>query len=443
MLETKHSSPQKTLFTNFSALVSVQIANYALPLLTLPYLARVIGVGKFGTIFFAQALVAYFLIVTNFGFNFYAPKEIAVVRDDQEKLGQTFWTIFITQALLCAVSFLIFAGLVLTVSRFRSESALFFMTFGSVIGNVFYPVWFFQGIERMTFTAIFNFIIRIFYTLSIFVFIKKETDYLLVPLVSSSIQILVGFGIIFVIISRFRLKPVIPSPRMISITLRRSFILFVSNVSIGIYSKINPVLLGLFSGDIFVGYYSAAEKLFLAWMGVQSQLGAVFYPHIAKVSKESGQERTLMLVRKALILTMALAIPVTLCFLVFSDSIIRVFYGQAFSKSAAVLRIISFLFIIIGLSNIFGIQTMLPLEMKKEFVIPVVTAGAVNLLVGFLLIPRYKHIGAALTFLVSEIWVAAAMFLYLKRKGISVFENIGASGKSLVKSLWHPPSLDK
>jgi len=176
--------------------------------------------------------------------------------------------------------------------------------------------------------------------------------------------------------------------------------------------------------NIYVGYYTAAEKLFYAWMGIQSQLGTTLYPHISKMAIKKDREQTLNFIRKAFLATMSLAVPATLVVFIFAKPIISIIFGKEFLASVPVLRILSFLFIIIGMSNVFGIQTMLPFNMKKQFAIPVVISGFINILFGFLLIPHYKHIGASLSFLISEICVTLGMFIFLKNRGINLFTDL-------------------
>lgn len=416
MLEVKSA---KLLVKNFSSLVSVQIASYIAPLIVLPYLVRVIGVEKFGTVMFAQAIIFYFMMLTNFGFNLYAPREISIVRDDKDKLKHTFWDIMYSRFFLCILSILIYVALIFSIPKFRNEMGVFIFSFGFVIGHILFPMWFFQGIEKMTYIAIFNFIMKVLYVISIFVFIKAKSDYIFVPLLYSSSQIIVGIVSLSIIIFAFNVQPISLTFKGIFETLRRSFVLFISNVSISIYTKIPPVLLGFLAGDIYVGYYSAAEKLFQAWMGIQGQLGVTLYPHISKMAMEKSREQTLNFVRKAFLVTMSLAVPVTLVVFIFAKPIITIIFGKEFLESVPVLRILSFLFIIIGLSNIFAVQTMLPFGLDKQLVRILIAGGLIMLSVSPILIVFYKQIGAAFSFFFVEVYITTATFCELKRQRIN------------------------
>ncbi len=426
------NTPHKLILAkNFSSLVIVQIANNLLPLIVLPYLVRVIGVEKFGTIAIAQALAIFFVVLTTFGFNLYGPKKISVVREDKDKLITIFWNIMYARVFICLIGVFIYGLLIYFIPKFRSELWLFIFAFGFVIGELLFPVWFFQGIEKMTYIAGFNFFIKILYTISIFVFIKEKQHYIFVPLFYSLSQIIVGALALGIVIFYFKLFPIIPKLNMIYSVLKKSFILFVSSSSITIYTKINPIILGFICGDIYVGYYSAAEKLFHAWMRIQNQLGLTLYPHISKMALEKSKKETLTFIKKALLLTLSLSGFATLGAFVFAKPIIIIVFGKNFVGSIYVLRILSFVFIINGISNILGTQTMLPFNMYKQFLAPTITAVFIGLVFSFILIPHYQHIGAAVAFLFYELWIAGIMFFLLKRKGFVLFPDL-----SYLKKIW-------
>lgn len=413
----------RILVKNFFSLVSVQIASYITPLIVLPYLARVIGVEKFGTVMFAQAIVFYFIAFTNFGFNLYAPREISIVRENKENLTQTFWDIMYSRFFLCVLSILIYVAFVFSIPKFRNEMWVFIFSFGFVIGDVLFPVWFFQGIEKMTYIAVFNFIIKILYVIFIFVFIRVKSDYILVPLLYSFSQIIVGVLSLSIIIFSLDFKPIVFKFRRIFDIFKKSFVLFVSNVSISIYTRIPLVLLGFLAGDAYVGYYSAAEKLFQAWMGIQNQISTTLYPYISKMAVTKSIEETLKFINKTFVITMLVAISATSLTFIFAKSIVSIVYGVEFLESINLLRIFSFVFIIQGIGYVFGVHTLLPFRMFREFTFCTLSVVVTSIILGSILIPVYRHMGAAFTFLSSEVVVSLGMFLVLKYKKIKIIPN--------------------
>ena len=416
---------KQRLIKNFFSLASVQVANYILPLIVLPYLARVIGVEKFGAVAFAQAVVAYFILFSAFGFNLYGPREIASVRDDPDRLSRVFWSIFYTRLFLGFVALVLFGLLLAAVPRFQAEILLLAFSFGYVIGDILLPLWFFQGVERMGYIALSHFAVRILYTAAIFTVIREPSHYVYIPLLHSLCQIAIGIAALGVVLVTFKVAFRLPDFPEIRRVLRQSFVLFLSNISSGFYNKVPPLLLGFFAGDVYVGYYAAAEKLYYAGIGLQGQIGQTVYPHISRAAAlNADRAATIRIVRKAFLVTMAVAVPATLAAFVLSGPLIRLIYGPEFMSAAAVLKILSIAFIVVGMNNILGVQTMLSFNMTREFALSLTAGVAVSLVFGFVLVPLFRHIGAAGSFLASEVAVAVALSITLYSRGVKLFHRM-------------------
>ena len=148
------SKDKKNLFVNTTALAIIQILNYILPFITLPYLSRVLDVDKLGLVFFAQVFIDYFYRFAMFGFDFSGVRTIAINRDDKEKTNLIFNSILSSQVLFLMLSFTILSSLILFIPKFKSDAIVYYFTFLSVIGNVFIFTWFYQGMERMKFITV-------------------------------------------------------------------------------------------------------------------------------------------------------------------------------------------------------------------------------------------------------------------------------------------------
>jgi len=408
------------LFKNFTSLSSVQAINYIFPLIVIPYIVRIIGVEKFGVISFAQAIISYFIVIVTFGFNLYMPKEISINRDNINKLRDVFWNIMYSRILLCLLTGFLYIFLILFIKNFRNEFLVFLFTFGYVLSNVFLPIWFYQGIEKMTYIAVLNFLTKILQVILILIFVRLRQDYIFIPLIYSTSELILGIIAMINIVFYFNIKPVRFKLLEVYSVLKDSFILFISSVSVSIYNKFPPIFLGFFAGNIYVGYYAAAEKLFFAWMAIQTQLTNTLYPYVSNMVKKETIKYAINFIRKIFYLTLIFSGCVSLFTFIFAKYIILIIYGHEFIESIFVLRILCLLFVIIGAGHVFGIEVMLPFNMKKQFFIPIFTASIVSLISCFILIPYYKHIGAALSFLISEICVTGLMFIFLEIKGIKI-----------------------
>ena len=411
-------SYKKTLAINFGSLSIVQIATYILPLIYLPYLVRVIGPDKFGAIAFAQAVVLYFNLITNLGTNLYAPREIAISKGDNIKISNLVSNILFLKIiflLLAIFSYFIVIGI---VPNFRAEKIIFMFTGGSLIVTALLPTWFFQGIEKMANIAIANLLSRGLGVFLIFTVINNKSDYVYVPLVNISSQMLGLFFMYYIMITKEKIKIVKPNISLTKKIIKESIPLFISNVSVSIYTGINIIVLGFLTNNTIVGYYSAAEKIVRAGLSIQGQLGVVFYPHISKMVSIS-KEKAIASIKKAFMVMMLFAIPATIFIFFNAGEITKLVFGSKFFASTITLQILSLLFVIIGLSNVFGMQILLPFGKRKELMKPIITAGIVNLALIFYLVPILKQNGAALAWLISEVWVT--FWMYLKIKKLKVF----------------------
>jgi len=252
---------KRTLLENFLSLSSLQIANYVFPLITLPYIVRVLGPEKYGLIAFAQAFIGYFLILTDYGFNLSAPREISINRDDKRKLSEIFSSIMITKLFLFAISLLIMSAIIFFFDRFRRDWVLYYLTFGMVLGQTMFPTWFFQGVENMKFITMLNLLAKLIFTISIFIFVKKQMHYFLVPLLNSLGFITAGIISLYIVFKNFKINFTIPTKQQIIHQLKEGWHIFVSTVAISLYSTSRVFIVGIFTNNIITGYYAMAEKL--------------------------------------------------------------------------------------------------------------------------------------------------------------------------------------
>ena len=177
---------------NFISLVLLQGVNYLLPLLSFPYLFRVLGVERYGLATFGYSLMQYFVMFTDFGFNLSATKYISEHRSDLQKINTYLNSAMIGRFILCVISFLFLLALVSCVDKFKIDSSLYLLYFGIILGNVMFPMWFFQGMENMKYITVFNIVAKSLSFIPFFIFIRKPEDYLYVPICYSTGFILAG-----------------------------------------------------------------------------------------------------------------------------------------------------------------------------------------------------------------------------------------------------------
>ncbi len=407
------------ILSNFFSLSVLQFANYLVPLITLPYLVRVLGPSRYGLVEFARALGIYFVILTEYGFNLSATQEISVHRDDPRKVSEIFSAVLVIRLLLLVLSFVFLGLMVAAVPKLRAEWLVYLFAFGTVIGQTLFPVWLFQGLERMKHIAVLNIVARVAITVSIFVFIRRTEDYVYVPLVQSAGIIFMGLGGLILALRTLSVRFAFPSLAALRHQFAGGWHLFLSRVATTLYTTSNTVILGLLTSDTYVGYYAAGDKIVRAIQGLQLPLSQAIFPHIGRLAAESKAAALRFTERVAkLVGVVTFALSVGLFF--GAPYVAGIVLGPGFEASVPVVQILSFLPFIIGLSNIFGVQVMVNFGMKKTLTKILAIAGFINVFLALILVLPLRHIGVSVAVLLTETFVTVTMYLALHRRGLNV-----------------------
>ncbi|WP_201352032.1 oligosaccharide flippase family protein [Hydrogenimonas urashimensis] len=337
---------KKRLLSNFFSLSALHGINMLLPLVTLPYLVRVLGVENYGLVNFALSVIMYFNILVSFGFELSATREISVNRDDSRKVTEIFSTVMLIKAFFAFVSFLLLGLLVNGIELLSRHAALYYATFGLVVGNVLFPTWFFQGMERMKYITFINVASRIAFTVLIFVFVKESDDYIYVPILNASGAILGGLYSLWLIFRRFGIKKIVlPTRATLRGQLRESFHFFLSRVAGNGAQHLATVIVGLCFGNLIVGYFSMVGKLTMAFSSLGGILSQTIYPYMSRT-------RNIRFFKKLFYGTTVFATLAILPILYFNESLFLFVFGVQNST-------LSHLFIIIFGASVFGIMNAL------------------------------------------------------------------------------------
>lgn len=414
-------SYKKVLFTNFLSLSTVQIANYLLPLITIPYIVRVIGPEKFGMINFAQAFISYFVVLTNFGINLIGAREIATIRDDIDKLSDVFSAFIFGRLYLSIIATIIFSILLIIIPKLSADYLLFIITFVVILTDIFCPVWFFQGMEKMQYIALINLIGKGISTVLIFLIIKQANDYLYIPMLNVITSIIIGFISLFIIYKKFDLKFIIPEFQFIYSLLKKSFTIFISDVYVTFYTTSYPVILGFITNYTYVGYYTAAHKIIQAWLGLQNLVVTTTFPNISRLANHS-KDKALIFFKRMTVICLIVSIPASIFIFFYADDIVELVLGSQFYSSVIVVKIMSILFVLILMNLHFTFQGMLPFRYDKYFNYARLIGGIIAICLVIPLSFYWKHIGTSFTFVISELGVFVASIYLLKNAKIEFLE---------------------
>ncbi|HEU4496409.1 MAG TPA: oligosaccharide flippase family protein, partial [Flavobacterium sp.] len=236
LLKIREVPDLKRLASSFSFLFVLNISNFIFPIITFPYLIRVLGMEKFGLLSFSTSLITYFIFVTEYGFNLSATRDISVNRLDSRKLSQIFSSVIILKVLLSVICFIVLAVLVLTIPKLRLDANIYFLTFLTLFGQLLFPVWLFQGLEKMKIASILYFVAKVIFTSAIFIFVKDKSDYFLVPILTSIGFFAITIASLYIVIIKMQIKFRFQKIKVLKFYLMDGFHLFVSNISMTLYT---------------------------------------------------------------------------------------------------------------------------------------------------------------------------------------------------------------
>lgn len=407
----------KRLVGNIFLLFVLQGANYLLPLITLPYLVRVLGPDNFGLMAFAQAFMQYFIIITDYGFNLTATRDIAICRSDRKRVSEIVCVVALIKLLLLLFSFVVMAVIVYSFSKFSQDGLIFYCSFVAVIGNTLFPLWFFQGIENMRAITVINIIAKVVTTILIFYFVTTPADTAAAALIQSLGTVIAGIVGIAVMVKKYPLFIRWPSRALLTKTLRDGWYVFISTAAISFYTASNMFILGLLTTNEIVGYFSAADKVIKAVQGVLSPVSQAIYPYISALVIQSKQQ-ALLFIRKCLLLLGSVSLLLSLGLFVYADKIVLLVLGASYGPSILLIRLMAFLPFIICLSNLLGIQTMVTFGLQAEFSKILISSGLLNLVMIFPLTLIWSGAGTAVSLLITECTVTIAMAMVLQANGI-------------------------
>ncbi len=346
------------VLNNFAFLSGLQAFSYFLPLIILPYLFRTIGPAKFGLISFAQALTQYFMTLTDYGFNVSATKEVSLRQNDPAEVDKIFSAVMTLKVIFAFLSLLILSGLVYFIPRFRTDGLVYIFSFGAVIGNTLFPLWFFQGMEKMRYIAKVNIIGEFLCVALVFFLIHAPDDYLMVPLINSSVLLITGILGQYVVFKRLGSRFIFPEMAH----LREHFIsgwnVFTSVLAINAYTTTRILAIGLFTNNTITGFYSLAEKLAgLCQTFPLNSFSQALFPRLSKIFHKN-KKRAFALMEQIQHITVNISLITLPTIFISCSFLIKIIFGGSFPETIVVLRILLVSVLIIS-SNAFRVQFLL------------------------------------------------------------------------------------
>ena len=336
----------KRLFYNFFSLFTLQLITYAVPLISLPYLVNVLGVERFGLVMFAQSVMVFLNVFVDYGFNLSATREISLHRDNKKKITEIYSSVLTLKIYLLLISLVFISIAIFHIDRFKNDMDVYYLSFFLVLGEAISPIWYFQGIERMKYITVANILSKLIFIFTIFFLVKNRDDYILVPILNG-LGVLVG-SLYSLLLLRIKFQQKFKFQRfsVLKKYFKDSTQYFLSRVSVSIYTSANSVILGLFTNNIIVGYYSVADKLYQAIQSLYNPIVQVLYPYITK-------EKNITLFKKIFFSAVILNIVGIIFVYLFGESVLNLVFVNGISNVS--LNI----FYILLVANVFVVPSIL------------------------------------------------------------------------------------
>jgi len=324
----------KTLIQNFSYLSILQVFNILLPLITYPYLIRILGKEIYGLIIFAQAVIGYLLILVGFGFNISATKEISVHRNNKEKLSEIVSSVLIIKGLLFLLALFILTTLLYFIPQANGYRLLFYLTMWMCLYELIFPIFYFQGVEKMKYITYLNLTSRLIFLSLIFIFIKSKSDYLLVPLINGIGAIVAGL-LSVLLLRKEQIKIKAQSANTLIWYFKNSYVMALAYASNSFKANINIIIVKFLFSFSEVAFYDLALKI--------SNIGVTFLDIISQtIFPKMSREKNKMFLKKILKITIIAAFIFILFIQLFANPIIMLLGGIKMIPAVSILRILIF-----------------------------------------------------------------------------------------------------
>lgn len=402
----------KNIIKNYLYNVVYQVFAVIAPLVTLPYVSRVLGATGIGTLSYADSIAQYFILVGALGSNLYGQREIAYVQNDPYKRTKVFLDILSFRIFTVGISTILYFLICCRTGEYRN---VFLILIFEVFGAAFDISWFFQGIEDFKKAVTRNVIIKALSIVLTFVFVRSENDVLLYA-ICYAVPIFISNISLWFYMPKYMVK--VKRERLISFShVMPLLILFIPQIATEIYTVLDKTMIGMISSNMNqVGYYEQSQKVIKVLLYFVTALGTVMLPRISNLFATGKTEEIKENINKSFRFVFLTAVPLMFGISAVSSLFVPVFYGSGYDSIIPLLRIISPITLAIGISNIIGRQFLIPTKQQKAFTISVCSGALINFALNMVLIRKYDAIGASIASVIAEVTVMCVQLWFVRNE---------------------------
>ncbi|MGG7078795.1 flippase [Clostridium sardiniense] len=399
-----------SLKKNFLYNTIYQMFIIIIPIITVPYISRILGPDGVGLYSYTASYAQYFVLFGMIGISLYGNRQVAYSKNNRKNLSEEFWNIYCLQFITTILALIIYIVLFCIINN--NNKAIYLIQSIIVLSTVFDISWFFIGYEDMKSVVVRNTIVKILGVFCVFIFVKEQSDVWKYAIIMS------GSNFIGQIIMWLNLKDKIDfyKPKLENSIkhLKPALALFISQLAIQVYTLLDKTMLGYMVGVGEVGLYENSQKTIKLALTLITSLGVVMLPRMSALYSEGNIKKIKEMINKSFSFVNFMAFPMVFGLIAISTTFSLWFYGQAFDGIDILLKAGSVLMIVIGWSNILGIQVMLPMKKEKQFTISVIIGAIVNFILNILLINKFQSVGTTVASVLAEFAVTSTQVYFLR-----------------------------
>lgn len=401
------------LLKNFFSLAMLKLINAVLPFVTLPYLIKVLGIRQYGAIILAISLIAYFQAVTDYGFNLSATREIAKHRTSKQQLSFIYSKTIITKMYLLLFCLTILIPVILLVPQFKEDLLVYLLMCLMLVGQTLFPEWFFRGVEQMGYIATLNLVVKLSFTIGVFVLIKAPQDYWLYPFLLGVSYIIVSFISHYIIISKFDLKLVFIDVGRVKKSLKLGFPLFINQFAPNFYNNTTNFLVGMILGKSYAGYFGATRQVVQILTVFNSVVSGVAFPYLIRY-----KDKFAVFSRYYITFIAIFSISLVLIHQYIFDII-----GIDFKYDSEVFYILILGFLAIVFHTVYSTNYLISRGYDYVVMKLTILTSVIGFILSFPLIYNFGLIGGATNIFISQLILGSGGYFYFKRINKKGYEN--------------------
>ena len=405
---------------NFIYNVSYQLLVIILPLITVPYVSNILGAEGIGNYAFTYANMQYFIIFGMVGISIYGNRNIAYVRDNKEKLKNTFYSIYTLQLITTTISFILYLIFVLVFNN-KGYRWLYIAQGINILAAMVDISWLFIGLEQFKKTVFRNTIVKLVSLASIFIFVKSSEDTIIYTIIIALSSLIGNLTFWLYIPNTIGFKKI--KIDRLSLHLKSSLSLFIPQIAIQIYLLLDRTMLGIITDTIQVGYYENSQKIVKVVLTIATAIGTVMMPKISNTVANGNMERVKYYIKNSFFFVSGLSIPLMFGLMGVAKELSPWFFTDKFLGIENLIITSSLIILAISWSNVLGTQLLIPLNKTKEFTISVTSGAVVNYILNLVIIKKFGAAGACISTIIAEFTVTIVQF-YLVKDFIKINELI-------------------